>query len=190
MDYNETGKTTRKGKKVAEGNPRENESAFRQSVKSKLQCRTYNVGYKGIVINYRYKIYKKPGKVGDDLRQLSPELSCTINSREYQMEEFDSSDAIPSSETQYIRVVCNQYLYEVAYKKHQGTRTYTSSDGLSTAKRSYQYTEITKLNVLVADHADVKNGSLPYGVAENTQRISPSERDGIYQYTVKKIGDA
>lgn len=187
VDYNERGKKTLKGKKTVEGNPREDLSRYNDSIAHKLQRRKYNVGYHGIVINYRYKIFKKPGRVGTDLRQLAPELSCEINSREYQNEEFESSDAIPSSEPQYIRVVCNQYLYEVAFEKHKGSRTYTDAFGNSVT-RKWKYIEITKLNVWVADHADVKNTSLPFGIEEHTQRVEPAQRDGVYVYKVRNKG--
>lgn len=189
VDYNERGKKSLNGRKTVEGNPRENLTSYKKSVASKLQNREYNVGYKGIVINYRYKIFKKPGTVGKDLRMLSPELSCAINSREYQNEEFESSDAIPSSESQYIRVVCNQYLYEVAYTDHKGSRTYSDAYG-NKVVRKWWYTEITKLNVWVADHADVTNISLPMGIENHTQRVLPQKRDGMYLYRVYKKGNS
>lgn len=181
-DWNERGVTPvkYKDKVIADGNPWINETAYVKSVNEKVQKRKYSIdGEKGIVINYRYKKFAKPKKDDDGLKLLEPSLSCIINSREYQNEQYESSEAIPSTEEQYIRVTCNEYLYDIAYKDITRTVTFYGKKGRKAVRR-YYYTQITKMNVWRVKHADVTNKSLPDSEhGANLQRITDQELDGL-----------
>lgn len=158
--------------------------AYRNSLAKYVQGQKYPVNSsKGIIINFRYKVYSAPKREDKNLLQLEPDLACQINSREFGHEEFESSEAIPCTEPQYIRITCQEFLFKIKKSKEFGG-----------VKRSYCYTQITGLNVWRIHHADTLKGTFPEsnidGNSYKTQRTYYTNTQSNFKYEIHGPGYA
>lgn len=142
----------------------------------------------GTVINAFYKkqtVTSKSDYSEDTISDsyLSPETaSAVIQADDRGNEKFDSVAGIPTSETQYVNVTLNNYLYTYEFKRYHGKKTfkkyincshkildknnkptgkYEHAHDSTDVEREYTYWKVTKLRIYSIDSVIVRNYSLP-----------------------------
>ena len=153
----------------------------------------------GLVINVCYKKVS-PAAVAPDQpvsgvdAVMTPSAKATIQSdprgsdTKLDVETYDSTQGIPSSEPQYVNVYANDYLYTVGYATRTASKSYsyhegcyedsytvTVGEGEDAHEETYYYwvhgygsctltcdwEDVTSLGIWKIDHSDVTNKSLP-----------------------------
>lgn len=97
---------------------------------------------------------------------VTPKTSCIINSNTRENEIFNSEEAIPTSEYQYVNVMTSEYLAQYTYRQYYGVKYYqqkTTSTTSINVPRSYSYWKIVDLNVYAISSSYIENESLPAG---------------------------
>lgn len=138
----------------------------------------YEVLDEGIEIVCVYKNFKSPTtqedgnteEVGGDI--MEPYASGVIQADLRFAEKFDSQKGIPTTESQYVNVITDDFLIQYRFVHYSGRKEFLQKNGNKTTivTRSYSYWKIQDLNVYTLAYARVKNGSLPDSYAY----LSPS----------------
>lgn len=163
---------------------------YKDARKQKFSCPSAE---KGLILNVYYKraIVPKPDKE-DVTDHMVPAAEATIQSdprgadTKIDVETYDSTEGIPSSEPQYINVYSKNYLYTVGYTTKSDSKTYHYHEGcyyVSTETGGYwvhgygsmtitcTWEDVTTLGIWKIDHSDVTNKSLP----DRTERLYPHD---------------
>lgn len=145
-----------------------------------LRNRKYEVTGEGIEIVCVYKNQTTPPEEDTDSPDGSegsndisrdiiiPYTACTINSNTRGSEIYNSVEAIPTSEYQYVNVNTGEYLTQYTFRQHHGVKYYkqkvsATSTQMVDVPRSYSYWKIVDLNVYALSSVVVENRSLPSG---------------------------
>lgn len=161
---------------------------------------------KGMELNI---FYKKGNKKGKD--QVDSSSTAIIQSDDRGNEEYDSTEGIPTSETQYVNVFTDDYLYVYKTSNVSGSNTYpqlrdeertgygsyTDEEGNTHSytytytvtvtdyvSRSYSYNVVESYAVYKIDRAVVNNYSLPGG----SVTLTPSAYYEIPTASMSKTG--
>lgn len=96
---------------------------------------------------------------------VTPYTSCVIQSNIRGHEIYNSEEAIPSSEYQYVNVKTSEYLLQYKFRQVFGVKYYKQKMGtkLVDMPRNYSYWKIIDLNVYALTSTTVENRSLPNG---------------------------
>lgn len=160
----------------------------------------------GLVLNVCYKKAKSattpPEESTDTDTDMAPRAKATIQSDKrgadtsLDMETYDSTEGIPSSEPQYVNVFAKAFLYTVDYSKKTASKTYSYHEGCYWVDTSHtegegddavlvpggywhheygsctltcDWEEVAGLGIWKIDHSDVANRSLP----DETETLYP-----------------
>lgn len=142
----------------------------------------YPVRYGGIEVVGCYKLasQKKNEETEDGSEYESDDEGAygVIQADYRDFEEYDSTEGIPTTETQYVNVFTKEYLYKFSHNRVSGTNYYPElydewyPDGngnlypvprTRSVARSYSYSYITDLAVYKITSSTVENYSLPNG---------------------------
>ncbi|MEG2513210.1 MAG: DUF5704 domain-containing protein [Acetivibrio sp.] len=151
-----------------------------ESYKISLQAvrnRRFEVVGEGIEIVCVYKNFKKnpppsitpDGDSGENdytQEMIPPYTFCVIQSNTRGNEIYNSEEAIPSSEYQYVNIKTSEYLTQYTFRQYHGVKYYKqkqSKDKIIDVPRLFSYWKIIDLNVYALSSATVENGSLPSG---------------------------
>lgn len=165
--------------------------------------------FDGIEITYWYRAYsvKKPSESSKEKEYLEPYPSGTINSMSKGAETYDSMEGIPTTESQYVNLLSENYLISYKFVNKTGTNYYrqkyfyteietndkgekvevTKSD-YKLVDRSYSYWKIEEFKVYSLVSGTVENYSLPNGkvtVPTTSKYIPPSVSYTIYDTNLK-----
>lgn len=162
--------------------------------KQKYSCPSADTG---MVLNVYYKRALIPKKTDNDddtdkENHMVPAAEATIQSDPrgrdpvIDVETYDSTEGIPSSEPQYVNVYSKNYLYTVGYETKSDQKTYHYHEGcywVPTEGGGYwvhgygsmtitcTWEDVSSLGIWKIDHSDITNKSLPDG----TERLYPHD---------------
>ena len=189
-------------------NPINNKESY-DSQLSSVRNRTFNLTFDGIEITYWYREYKEDTKEeGSESKEyLEPNPYGTINAMSKGLEEYESTEGIPTTESQYVNVLTEDYLLSYEFTNIKGTKYYKQlyyyttqeendkgelvdviKSDYKSVEREYSYWKITDLKVYALSGASVKNYSLPNGsvtIPTTSSYSPPTVSYSIYDTNMK-----